>query len=402
MGSPQRKGQYIHIAGTNGKGSTSLIIASTLSAAGYRVGRFISPHLHSYFERISIEGESVPAPRFLAYLERIESLVQIMMREGYSRPTEFEVLTAVAFQYFADEKVDLAIMEVGMGGSYDSTNVMVPLVSVITGIDYDHTQYLGNTLQEIAENKAGIIKAKVPVVIGAMADEARVVIYEKARELQAPIFESSRTRIYSYPESVSLEGRLVDIESETLACIKQPYSLLGEYQLQNLATAIAVLEMLKKAGYSVDNEHLSPTLAQLAIPGRLEILQRDPLVVADVAHNPQGSRALANSLHMLLPRQKKVMVCGILDDKDIQHMLEPLLEATRLCIFTRPESPRAVHWKHAASMLGEVRPEQPCLLVEKIDHAVRRGLEELENEEFLLITGSFYLLDRARRFFLPS
>ena len=339
MGSPEQKGQYIHIAGTNGKGSTSLIIASTLSAAGYRVGRFISPHLHSYFERISIDGKRVPAPRFMAYLERIESLVQIMLREGYSRPTEFEVLTAVAFQYFADEKVDLAVMEVGMGGSYDSTNVIVPLVSVITGIDYDHMQYLGNTLSEIAENKAGIIKAKVPVVIGAMGKEARMVIYEKARVLQAPVFESSRVSIYSYPESVSLEGRLVDIDSETLACVKQPYSLLGEYQLQNLATATAVLELLKKAGYSVDSEHLSRTLDQLSLPGRLEILQRDPLVLADVAHNPQGARALADSLRLLLPGQKKVMVCGILDDKDIQHTLEPLLESTRLCVFTRPESP---------------------------------------------------------------
>lgn len=402
MHNPQERLCCIHIGGTNGKGSCSLMIASTLSMADYRVGRFVSPHLHSYFERISIDGQAIPADRFLDYLQQIEDLVPAMIADGYSHPTEFEVLTAVAFKYFADEMVDLAVIEVGMGGIYDSTNVITPLVSVITGVDYDHMQYLGNTLADIAYNKAGIIKEGIPIVTGIMPEEAFKVIRDHAEEMQAPLIKNSSVKVYSHPDKLSLDGQIVDIGSETLTLSKQPFSLLGEFQLSNLATSVAVLEQVKKKGYRFGKEDLSRALKTLVMPARLEILCREPLVIADVAHNPQGARALAHSLRVLLPGQEKILVCGILDDKDMENTLGPLLESSRLCVFTRPDSPRAAHWERLAELMHFLTPEKDFLAIEEIDLAVKRALEELKTGEYLLITGSFYLIGKARRYFLSS
>jgi len=400
LGNPEQKLPAVHVAGTNGKGSTSLMIADILSIAGYRVGRFISPHLHSYTERFLIDGQEIAWERFKIYLDQIEACILVLLQEGIDRPTEFEILTAVAFQYFQDEKVDIAVLEVGMGGIYDSTNVIYPLAAVITSIDFDHTAFLGNTLEEIAMNKAGIIKPDIEVVVGEMSAEARQVIFQVARQQNAQIILSTSTNVQRL-QPPTLQGQAIQLQSRHFNIDKGLFSLLGDYQLKNLATAITTLDILEKHNFKINEEHVLKALAQFKMPGRLEVLQWQPLVIGDVAHNPQGAQALAQSLEVLLPARGRVLLCGMLDDKDTAS-LESLGEHTRAAVITRPAGERSSYWQTLTGRWQVLYPHKEVYEVENITAAVQKALELLREDEFLLITGSFYVMDEARRCFLNS
>ncbi len=401
LGNPEQKLPAVHVAGTNGKGSTSLMIADILSIAGYRVGRFISPHLHSYTERFLIDGQEIAWERFKTYLDQIEDCIPVLLQESIDRPTEFEILTAVAFLYFQDEKVDIAVLEVGMGGIYDSTNVIHPLAAVITSIDFDHTAFLGNTIEEIAMNKAGIIKPDIEVVVGEMSAEARQVICREARRQNAQIILSSSTNVQRL-HPPTLQGQAIQLQSRYFNMNECFFSLLGDYQLKNLATAVTTLDILIKHNFKIYEEHVIEALAQFKMPGRMEVLQWQPLVIGDVAHNPQGAQALAQSLKILLPARGRVLLCGMLDDKDIAASLEWLGENTRAAVITRPASDRSSHWQTLAARWQTLYPHKEFYEVENITAAVKKSLELLREDEFLLITGSFYVMDEARRCFLNS
>ncbi len=398
MGNPQQGLKYVHIAGTNGKGSTSLIIADVLIKAGYKVGRFTSPHLHSYFERFTVDGHEITEEKFKSILNSIEKHVQVMIERGGVQPTEFEVLSAVAFQYFRNEGVDVAVLEVGMGGSYDSTNVIVPVVSVVTGVDFDHTAYLGNTLREIALNKAGIIKPGVPVVVGVMEAEALEAIRRQASCVNTEIYPSSQTRISQVGTS-TMTGQIVDIAGKGLRMKEVEFSLLGNYQLNNLATALTALQIMRNSGYRVEEQNIRLSLAGLRIPGRLEILQHSPLVIADVAHNPQAARALADSLENLLAGRKRVVIIGLVDDKDRDGILKPIGCNTRAIVVTRPQGPRGNDWQEVGERWQQIFPEIKLLQIENISEAVDCGLDMIQKDEYMIITGSFYVLDQARQYF---
>jgi len=414
MGHPGAGLRYIHIAGTNGKGSTGLIIASILQESGYKVGTYSSPHLHSYRERFCINGEPIAAEALSKLFFKIADHVRKMSEQGLESPSEFEILTAVAFQYFHDQKPDFVILEVGMGGSFDTTNVIDPLISVITGIDYDHTAYLGETLAEIAANKAGIIKPGRPVVVGPMDESALTVITSRAVDLQAPLYSSGLVEIDNKP-ATGLQAQKVDIRYGEDKIGDVLFSLAGGHQLSNLAAALTTLiimqdelstplgfkpisngEEMKRHGLAGMEPALRKGLAHLHHPGRLEILSEQPLVIVDAAHNPQGTRALAQSLQVMLPKKKHVLVCGWLNDKDVIHSLLPLGENTRLCIVTRPEGARGTGWQRVARIWEVTFPNISCLMEENINKAVDLGLQLLQEDEYLLITGSFYILDRAR------
>lgn len=398
---PEQGLACVHVAGTNGKGSTSLMIAEILIAAGYRVGRYSSPHLHSYRERFTVNGEEIEDQELWAYLQETEKHIEAMLKRGEEHPTEFEVLTAVAFQYFAGREVDVAVLEVGMGGTYDSTNVIKPLVAVITSVDFDHTSFLGSTLAEIAWNKAGIIKPGVPVVTGILGAEANQVISARAAGLGAAVHSSSDLHIITSAAS-SPEVQVVDIEGAGWCLQGLKFSLPGEYQLKNMAVAMMTINVLQGMGFKIEAHHVRRALARLRIPGRLEIVSRQPLVILDAAHNPHGARALADSLEQLWPGRKRVVVMGVLDDKDRSGMIGPLSRSTRAVVVTRPMGSRSSQWHEVTAEWQKHLPSAAILEREHIEAAVGQGLDLLEDGEYLLITGSFYVLDKARRLFVKN
>ncbi len=398
MGRPEKELKFIHVAGTNGKGSVTFITASLLSAAGYRVGRFSSPHLHSYLERFTIDGNEIKAGQFKEYLDFIQCQVDKMTAAGEEHPTEFEVMTALAFQYFKDSKVDLAVIEVGLGGVYDSTNVITPLVSVITGVDYDHTAILGRTLAEIAENKSGIIKPGIPVVVGTMSEEAWKVIQSRAVMKDAPVFDKETIKITlcGHPE---IEGQNINIDWAGQEIAGVHFGLAGIHQLDNLRLSLAITSLLKKYAFTVSVADIIKALENMKFPGRMEVVSQYPLVIVDAGHNPQAAQALSASLNNILGERNKVLLCGYLDDKDARGALLHLGVNTSKCIVSRPEGERANGWDRVAELWNKIYPEIECYIEEDIENAVELGLRLLAADEYLLITGSFYLLDRARRQF---
>lgn len=377
------------------------MIAEILTAAGYKVGRFSSPHLHSYQERFTINGQQIEAGALWSLLVEVQDQISFLLQQGEEHPTEFEVLTAAAFLYFAREKVDLAVMEVGMGGTYDSTNVITPLVSVITSVDFDHTAYLGANLAEIAANKAGIIKPGVPLVAGLLTEEAEQVISGRARILNSAYYPSSAVTI-DRTGPPSLEGQQVYIRGLGWDLSGTSFALLGDYQLRNLAVALTAIKLLQERGYEVTDDQVREALGRLVMPGRLEIVCREPLVILDAAHNPHGARALHESLELLRPGLNKVVVVGLLDDKERKGILEPLGLHTRAIVVTRPAGTRASQWLDVLKTWQEIYPGKPGAACEDIATAVQTGLGLLEESEYLLITGSFYVLDQARQVFLKN
>lgn len=376
-----------------------MIISSIYIDAGFKVGRFTSPHLHSYLERFAINGNQIGVERFAYYIDEIGRIINQLDKAGLPRPTEFEILTAIAFRFFKDYEVELAVIETGLGGLYDSTNTVNPAVSIITSVDYDHTSFLGNSLQEIALNKAGIIKPGVPVIVGPMEPPALRVIEEEAHKKQSAVYHSSRVRIKRAGFN-GIAEQLVDIGHKHLTLRKQPLLLLGDFQLDNLAVALTAVVVMENMGYKVSSEAISRTLSSLRFPGRMEIAKNNPTVILDAAHNPHAARAVAASLRNLYPGIEKILVCGFLDDKDVENIIRPLGANTRACIITKPSSPRSKGWKRALKIWNHLYPDKESYEEEDIAKAIRKGFSILGKDEYLLITGSFYVLDRARRYLL--
>ena len=400
MGNPQQGLPYIHVAGTNGKGSTSLILARILQESGYRVGRFSSPHLHSYQERFEVNGTPIEFSVLGTHLREIGKAIAGMCGRGYERPTEFEILTALAFLWFKEAMVDVAVLEVGMGGRYDATNIGSPLVSIITSIGLDHTEYLGHSLEEVAGNKAGIIKPAIPVVVGELPPPAQRVVEQVATDQCSPWFFSSSARVLRTGSNGLTSLLSIDFAGQQLKGV--PFSLTGDFQLENLRTALTALKVLMARGWQVPGEALYKGLGTLYHPGRMEVVEGPPLVVLDVAHNPQGAEALSHALQNLFPDRQRVLLVGVLDDKDVKAILAPLEARSRLCIVTRPHSSRARNWQRVKEAWDELHLSNPALLEEDITRAAELARSKLRFDEYLLVTGSFYVLDTARRYLMTT
>lgn len=392
LGNPQVGFQSVHVAGTNGKGSTCWIIASILHEAGYRVGSFLSPHIYSYRERISINDEYIEARDLNDYLDQVLSAAAQLTAAGGEHPTEFEILTAIAFRYFKDRQVDIAVVEVGMGGLYDSTNVINPLVSIISSIDYDHTDYLGETLEEIAFNKAGIIKPGVPVVTGDVPASARRVIEEQSRQKRAPLYANSTVKVVR--NGSELDG-MVDVSFPDGSLGTMAFSLLGEYQLTNLSTALTAVFILRQQGYAISGLHIKKALAAIGFAGRLQLLSREPLIIADAAHNPHACRALHSALASLWPGRERVLVLGMLDSKDASSSVRELGKTTRAVVITCPDKDRAQNWSRLSSLFASLHPGVLVYESEDPNRALELGLGILKENEYMLICGSFYLLGKV-------
>jgi len=332
LGNPQTKFRCIHVGGTNGKGSTAAMLSSILRAHGFRTGLYTSPHLVRFTERFRVDEQEAEVGRILEVFERVRSVL-----DGNEPPTFFEMVTAMAFQYFLEESVDWAVVEVGMGGRLDATNVIRPEVSVITNVSYDHQEYLGNSLAAIAREKAGIVKAGVPLITAARQPVVKGILKATCFSHGAPLFcLGSQFRVRRNPDG-SFQYHGIKLKWRSLKL-----NLKGAHQFQNAALALAALEVMAEAcAVPLDGEVIRESLLQVRWPCRLEVLQENPLVILDGAHNPHGAESLRDALKTSFEYDKLHLVLGIMADKDTRGILRRLLPLAETAIFTQPRYARA-------------------------------------------------------------
>lgn len=396
LGNPQEDIKVIHIAGTNGKGSTSSMIDSILRAHGYRVGLYTSPYLEVFNERIRLNGENIADEDLVQHALEVFKALDVMEQQGIEPPTEFEVVTALAFSYYKDKDVDFLVLEVGMGGRLDATNVVVPLVSVITPISFDHKEYLGNTLEEIAREKCGIIKKKVPVVTSLQEDEAIKVIEETCKETDS--------KLYKVGEHIKFKLLNDDLSGQIfeLCSIKNYYenlkiTLLGRHQLSNASTAVGAVEVLSDYGIPVIKEKVAAGLYNAKWAGRFEILKEKPYVIIDGAHNEAGCEVLKKSVLNYFGGKRKIFVLGILKDKDYINMLKILVPIADMIITTKPESPRALTSKELKEAIeGLSLKNIPVINEDDIEKALEIALNCAKEDDIVIFAGSLYMIGKVR------
>ena len=378
---PHNAFKTVHIGGTNGKGSVARMSSAILQEAGYTVGCYTSPHLVSFTERITINDGEISESQTIELTEFIRGRIEAAdLSRGF---TFFDFTTAMAFEYFRRKKVDLAVIEVGLGGRLDSTNVIRPLVSVITNVDFDHMDYLGGSIHEIAAEKAGILKQGIPCVTGAEG-EALQVIREAAR-LKSSLFvldeafryRKTGDRTMSYD---GLENSFSDLR----------VNLVGDHQLSNCALALCALELLSRMGFTVAEETIRRALAGVTWPGRLEMVHEKPLILLDAAHNPHGAKALASYLKTHHADARKILVFGVMKDKNYTSMLAELTPLADEILLTRPRTDRA-------ALPEELIPfARNATVTATINEALERAQKMAREDDLIVITGSFYTIGEAR------
>jgi len=386
-GNPETKFPSVHIAGTNGKGSTSAMIASVLTASGYRVGLYTSPHLVSFNERIRVNGRMISDDDLSKYTNYFKSQIT------KTKATFFEATTAIAFQYFADQQVDIAIIETGLGGRYDATNVVHPLLSIITTINYDHTEHLGNTLKSIAFEKGGIIKQNTPCITGVTQQEPLSVLKDITREKSAPLIQSQKASSISAFE-YDISGLTLSIKTKNFVYQNLKISLAGEHQSLNARTALVAIEQLQqRCGFSKISEAtvragLGDVQSYSGFHGRLEIVQTDPLLIVDVGHNPDGIQTTITSLRKTLVN-KPVVVFGVMKDKDYRLMISYLCKFARVVIAVKPNTERALA---STVIVKEFHSHQfPALDGVSVSNGIELAKNIVRKDEAIIVLGSFYV-----------
>lgn len=395
LGSPHEKIKLIHIAGTNGKGSTTAMVTKILRGFGYKVGMYTSPYLEEFEERIQINGENINKDILVKLLEQVKIAIDKVIEEGYEHPTEFEIITALMFLHFYNEKVDYGVIEVGLGGRLDSTNVVTPKVSVITSISLDHMNILGDSLKDIAKEKAGIIKEGVPVILYPQENEVEEVIIKTAEEKNSKIFFVKKDN-----------GKLINIDYERLyqkveisGCnnmysVKLP--LLGEHQIINLVVAIKTIEVL----FEVENIELDKNIVEKSLQdvkwiGRLEVLGKKPTVVIDGAHNIAGIKSLRNNVEKYFKYKKMFLLLGILADKQVKEMIEEITPMAEKVYALTPHSERA---ELSEDLKNEIiKCNSNVVAMENYEEAFISALNDADEEDLILISGSLYMIGDMRK-----
>jgi dihydrofolate synthase/folylpolyglutamate synthase len=404
MGDPHAGMKMAHIAGTKGKGSTATVLADILSAHGLRTGLFTSPHLVDLRERIVIDGEMAPKPAMLALVNRLAPYVEReRLRDKLDSPTFFEILTALGFAYFKDERVDCAVIEVGLGGRLDSTNVITPLVSVITTVDFDHTDKLGNTLAQIAGEKAGIIKPGVPVVVSPQRDEAMGVIAARAREVGAPLIAlgvdagAPSCAGIKPAKEIGRRGVRFSMRGTRGRYVDLFLGLLGEHQAVNAAVAIVAAEIMAEKGlFALKEDALRGALASARVPGRVEVISEKPVTVLDSAHNPVSARALRKTLEEYFTWRRLVLLIGMVKDKDIAGFLREIAPMAGVAVTTQVDNPRAADADSLRQAVKEVGFAGEVEAIPDPVAALRRAQALTGPQDLLCITGSFYLAGKMK------
>ena len=397
---PHLKTNVIHIAGTNGKGSTAAMISSILKAARFKVGLYTSPHLVQFRERMRINGELISAEAVCHLLEKMKPAIhKVATTDGYQHPTFFEVITAMAFLYFFENKVDFSIMEVGLGGRLDATNVCQPLVSVISHIDYDHMDRLGNSLTEIACEKGAIIKNKTCVINAKQYPEAHKAIKAIAEERKAPLYSVGQEINPSIVHS-DLEGNNFHYSGIYHQLKDLHIPLAGQYQVENASMAIAAVELLNHMSYQISDANIVNGLKECRWPGRFEIVQKQPMVILDGAHNPNGVAQFTRNLKKLVPNKRIIAILGIFSDKDYHRILKSIVPFVDQLILTMANNPRATPTHILAEEAGQyINPEK---IIEKntVDAAIQESFRIAQKDDVICITGSLYTVGEAEAYFL--
>ena len=392
LGNPHKAIKFIHVAGTNGKGSTTSMIANTLKCAGYKTGMYISPHLYTVTERMTINGERISEEDFTSYALQIIEKIDYMKQNNMEEPTQFEMLTAMAFMYFREKNVDFVVVEVGLGGLYDATNVVEALVNVITSISYDHMDILGDTIEKIAAEKAGIIKSNSVAVLYPQQYEAADRIVEEA------CLKSNSTLVrvgseFSKPVSFSTYGQVFDYNGNGIHIKDIRLPLLGDHQLKNAAVAVTALFELQKMGYTIQKEIIKEGLETVDWPCRLSIVSQEPLILIDGAHNEDGVNTLRDALQKYFHDKKIIFVIGMLKDKNYQYALEQLMPLGSSVIASEPVSPRALTAEEMKGIVG--RYCDKVLAEPDIKKAVELAKAQWDKDSVICICGSLYLAGSA-------
>lgn len=394
LGNPEKKLKIIHVAGTNGKGSVSRYIYEGLKANGYGIGLFTSPFLEIFNERIEFNGEYIKG-------EELEELTGIVLDKcsemtalGLDSPTEFEVVTAIAFLYFQRKQADFVVLEVGLGGRGDSTNIIEnPLITIITSISYDHMDRLGNSLEEIAFEKAGIIKKNIPVVINVQDLGAAKVIAKKAYEMNAILYDA--TKIKTTVKNKDLKGSNFDLNVYGTDYSEVEIAMVGEHQIENAKVALIALELLRKLKQiNVERSRLYDGMKKAKQPGRFEILRTNPWIIIDGAHNKAGAEALVKVIQENLPDKKILFIVGLLEDKDSEGILSTFSRVTNDFIATEPNNIR----KMTAEKLCDIieKNNRRCKVIKKPENACKHALSLMNEFDAIVFAGSLYLVGEIR------
>ncbi len=392
LGSPESGLKIVHIAGTKGKGSTAAMISSVLRKAGYRVGLFTSPHLHTFRERVQVDGELISGEDFAAAIERVKPHVEELNAAGeHGYITTFEALTAMALLYFAEQGVEALVFEVGVGGRLDATNVVTPEVSVITSVSRDHTELLGETLAEIAGEKAGIIKPGIPVVVAPQRPEAEEAIERIARERGSEMVNVGREVVWRSLEHGGWGQKLLVRDFENEYRVSMP--LIGDHQQENAATAITALSVLRSKGWRISDGDIVDGFGDIRWPGRMEELGRRPLVIADGAHNGDSARRLREALQKYYEFRKAVLVVGVSADKNVEDIASELVPLAPTVILTKSRHARAAEPDSIADAFR--RPDIIVGTTGSVKEALQRARELASEEDLVCVTGSLFVVGEA-------
>jgi dihydrofolate synthase/folylpolyglutamate synthase len=395
LGNPHEELKVIHVAGTNGKGSVCKYVSSILQKAGYSVGLYLSPHVERFSERIIVNNKEISNEDFACLVSQVRPVVDAMKKQDIT-PTFFEIVTALAFLYFKNCTVDYAVVEVGLGGRFDATNVVHPLVSVITNISLEHTDILGKDVASIAFEKAGIIKDHVPAVSAAVGD-ARVTIDRVSKERNAPITWIDHTlwKRKSYQgryQEFMIQGSFKDYSVKT--------SMLGEHQGENIALAIAAVEQLQMGGVYLTDSDIQDGIEAATHPGRMEIISEEPLILLDGAHNPAGMSMLAKTLREDFSDHRLVLVLGMLKDKDLKTMVSTIVPLSDVIIVTKSGNPRAADPQQLKKIIEGFDVNRTMLVVDSIPHAIDHAKRIAKQKDLICVTGSLFTVGEARRYVL--
>jgi dihydrofolate synthase / folylpolyglutamate synthase len=392
LGHPQKKLKCIHIAGTNGKGSTSHMLAAVLQTAGYKTGLYTSPHLKDFRERIRINGSMIEERFVTDFVEHIQPAINKI------QPSFFEITVAMAFAYFAVEEIDVAVVEVGLGGRLDSTNVIIPLLSIITNIGRDHMNLLGDSLEKIAFEKAGIIKEKIPVVVGETKADTLPVFVKKAAAMQAPLFLATEEFYVDDWEQKNRELAVSVVQNSNNEHRHYHLDLPGIYQTRNLLTVLTAIRQLREQGWQIAEGHIQEALKKVkkltGLHGRWETIHQHPLVVADVGHNEDGIRQIADQLSFTAYEHLHIVV-GMVKDKEVEKVLQ-LLPSLATYYFTKAQIPRALPEEQLQALalpLGKKGHHYP-----DVNTALKAALTSAKKEDMILVCGSVFIVGEITLF----
>ncbi len=401
LGNPHRQFRSVHIAGTKGKGSTAVMLSNMLQANGLKIGLYTSPHILDVRERISVDNAMIPEEAMTRLIGRVAQLAEKYKPE---QPTYFEVLTLVAFQYFAEVKVNIAVVETGLGGRLDATNVLLPDVCALTSISYDHMDQLGSTLDEIATEKAGIFKEGVPVVSAPQPEGVKKALRKVAGQVSAPLLFTGDDITFSYRfESSRTGGPQARICVSTPTCHFDHLAvpLVGKHQAINCGVAVGVMDQLKARGFKLDDEVSVAGLAKVSLEGRMEMICENPRVLADGAHNAASIEAVMRAIGQNVPYDSMVVIFGCCVDKDIDGMLRLIQLGADKIIFTRIKSPRSADPAELVTRFAALSGRM-AQVADSLTEALEIAQKAITRDDLICITGSFYLVSEAKRLFAAT